>query len=162
MPDEALVARAIQLSRAIARGVHGGHDDVWRRCELTLPQLRCLFLLSGQGPMPIGGVARELGIGLPSASSLVDRLVDQGLVQRREDPMDRRRTLASTTASGSALADQLRQGSVQTLRGWLGALRREDLRALVQGLAAVVEAAELTVAEETVTEETGATTSLET
>src|SRR5262249_58897755 len=60
------------------------------------------FTLADFGPTPIGGVAGRLGIGLPAGSSLVDRLVEQGLVKRRGDPLDRRRTPAETTEIGRA------------------------------------------------------------
>lgn len=140
--DASLVRQARELSQALFRALHREGDDAWRSCELSLPQLRCLFLLSFDGPMSIGGVGRGLGIGLPSASVLVDRLVDQGLVQRREDPMDRRRALASATSEGTALAERLRQGSAQTLDRWLNALGKQDLEALVQGLGALVRAAD--------------------
>ncbi|MBO0687470.1 MAG: MarR family transcriptional regulator, partial [Candidatus Dormibacteraeota bacterium] len=141
--DASLVTQARELSQALFRALHQEGDDAWRSCELSLPQLRCLFLLTFHGPMSIGGVARGLGIGLPSASVLVDRLVEHGLVQRREDPMDRRRALASATEAGTALAERLRQGSVQTLNRWLTALDKKELEALVQGLGALVRVAEL-------------------
>src|SRR5215831_2155800 len=113
----------------------------WLQVELTVAQLKALFALVDGGPMPIGGVAARLSIGLPAASSLVDRLVDHGLVERREDRHDRRRTLAEPTAAGEALAQQLRQGSREALRAWLERLDRDDLEALTRGLAAVARAA---------------------
>ena len=143
MTDDPAPLRAAKLTKAIARGLHVRGDRAWLQIELTLPQLRCLFVVSDQGPIPIGGVAAQLGIGLPSASALVDRLVEQGFVQRREDPHDRRRSLASATEAGASLGDQLRQGSMQTMLEWLRALRPADLSALVQGLEALVRVAGL-------------------
>lgn len=143
MTDEPTALRAARLAKAIARGLHVRSEGAWHQVELTLAQLRCLFVVSDQGPISIGGVAGHLGIGLPSASALVDRLVEQGFVQRREDPQDRRRTLASATEAGASLADQLRQGSMQTMLEWLHALRPEDLSALVQGLEALARVAGL-------------------
>jgi DNA-binding MarR family transcriptional regulator len=141
MPDDPLVAHAIELSRSLGQSLHRHGGDRWYHVDLTLSQLRCLFLISDRAPISIGGVGRHLGIGLPSASGHVDRLVEQGLVRRSEDPVDRRRTLVSVTDTGAALAEQLRQGSQQALRDWLGALRRDDLAALVRGLEAVVRVA---------------------
>lgn len=143
MTDHAMVERAIGLAKTIGRGVQGGDEDLWLSCDLTLPQLKCLFVVSRHGPISIGGIAHLLDIGLPSASSLVDRLVEQGFVDRHEDPRDRRRTLASATTSGAALAWQLREGSLAKASEWLQALSPADLAALVQGLEAVVRVAEL-------------------
>ena len=159
--DVSLVSQARELSQALFRALHREGDDAWRSCELSLPQLRCLFLVTFHGPMSIGAVARGLGIGLPSASVLVDRLVDQGLAQRREDPVDRRRALASATTTGTTLAERLRQGSVQTLNRWLTAMGKEDLGALVQGLGALVRVAELADCPPLVADEANNSTVLE-
>ena len=109
--DEDLVERCLDLHRTAVRALHERGAPAWYEVELSVAQLKALFTLVDAGSMPIGGVAARLGIGLPAASSLVDRLVDQGLVERREDPMDRRRTLAEPTAAGEALAQRFsRQG----------------------------------------------------
>ncbi len=136
MQDD-LVGRGLDLYRTTARALHLV-APAWRDVDVSIAQVKALFALVDSGPTPIGGVAGCLSIGLPAASSLVDRLVDQGLAQRREDPLDRRRTLAEPTEAGEALAQRLRQGSREALRSWLERMDRGDLEALVQGLAAMV------------------------
>src|SRR5499426_3534698 len=132
-----LVERGLVLYRDVSRVLHERGAPAWLQTELTFAQLRALFTLADYGPTPIGRVARRLGIGLPAAGSLVDRLVEQGLVKRREDPLDRRRTLAETTGAGQALAQRLRQGSREALRAWLEQMDGDDLAALVRGLEAL-------------------------
>src|SRR5215467_7268681 len=122
--DEDLVEHGLELYRTAAHALHERGAPAWHQVELSVAQLKALFALVDGGPMPIGGVAARLGIGLPAASSLVDRLVDQGLVARREDRLDRRRTLAEPTAAGEALAQELRHGSREALRAWLEQLER--------------------------------------
>src|SRR5260370_21048736 len=100
--DEELVERGLELYRSAARALHERGAPAWHQVELSVAQLKALFALVDGGPTPIGGVAGRLSIGLPAASSLVERLVDQGLVERREDPLDRRPTLAQPTAPGEA------------------------------------------------------------
>jgi DNA-binding MarR family transcriptional regulator len=139
-----LPARALELCAGLARALHE-HGDAWQEVDLTVPQLRCLFVIARDGPLPIGGVARALGVQLSTASSVVDRLVEERLVQRREDQRDRRRTLASATSRGLALAASLRQGSLETLRGWLDTLAADDLGALVRGLEAMALVGGVTV-----------------
>ncbi len=135
-----LVGHGLDLYRATARSLHELGSPAWHQVELSVAQLRALFALVDGGSMPIGRVASRLSIGLPAASSLVDRLVEQGLVQRREDRLDRRRTLAEPTEAGEALALRLRQGSREILRTWLEQLERADLEALVRGLEALLAA----------------------
>jgi DNA-binding MarR family transcriptional regulator len=139
--NEELVERGLDLYRTALRALHELGAPAWYQVELSLAQLKALFTLVDAGSMPIGGVATRLKIGLPAASSLVDRLVDQGLVERREDPMDRRRTLAEPTAAGEALAQRLRHGSREALRAWLEEMEHDDLEALVRGLTAMVAVA---------------------
>src|SRR5215471_15777162 len=136
--NEDLVERGLDLYRTALRALHELGAPAWYEVELSVAQLKALFTLVDGGPMPIGGVAARLSIGLPAASSLVDRLVDQGLAKRREDPLDRRRTLAQPTAAGEALGQGLRQGSREALRTWLERMDPDDLRALVRGLEAMV------------------------
>ena len=133
--------RGLELYRTTAHALHTLGAPAWLQVELSVAQLKALFALVDSGSTPIGGVASRLGIGLPAASSLVDRLVDQRLAQRREDPLDRRRTLAEPTEAGEALAQRLRQGSREALRAWLEGMDGRDLEALVQGLQAMIAVA---------------------
>ena len=55
----------------------------------------------------IGQIAEILGIGQPTASHLIDRLVQAQLVSRTEDPLDRRRTLAQLSPNGVELAERI-------------------------------------------------------
>jgi DNA-binding MarR family transcriptional regulator len=136
--DDDLVERGLDLYRTATRALHERGAPAWYQVELSVAQLKALFTLVDGGSTPIGGVAARLRIGLPAASSLVERLVEQGLVQRREDRLDRRRTLAEPTEAGEALAQRLRQGSREALRAWLERMGRDDLDALVRGLEAMI------------------------
>ncbi|MFF3015336.1 MarR family winged helix-turn-helix transcriptional regulator [Streptomyces sp. NPDC057939] len=56
--------------------------------------LQCVGLLDLEpGPVSTGDVARLTGLTSGSATRLVDRLVKAGIVERRADPHDRRRSL---------------------------------------------------------------------
>ena len=136
--DDDRVERGLELYQAAVRALHEQGAPAWHEVELSVAQLKALFTLVDAGPMPIGRVASRLRIGLPAASSLVDRLVDHGLVARREDQLDRRRTLAQPTAAGELLALRLRHGSREALRSWLEQMDAADLDALLRGLRAVV------------------------
>ncbi len=107
----------------------------WVELDLTLAQVKALFALSDDEPAPIGHVARRLGIGLPTASHLVEKLVRGGLVERAEDPKDRRRTLAQLTLTGEELVDRL-LGGVHRLPALLRELDEDDLAAFLRGLRA--------------------------
>jgi DNA-binding MarR family transcriptional regulator len=135
---DSLVGEAIELQRLVFR--HTLSTPEWSQLQLTMPRLKALFGIACHGALTIGGLARELGVSLPTASTLVEALVGQGYVSRREDVGDRRRTLAELTPAGERLVSTLRQGSAKMLQDSLQRLDEEDLEALVRGLSALTRA----------------------
>jgi DNA-binding MarR family transcriptional regulator len=106
----------------------------WLKLDITLGQLRALFILFQTGPIPIGQVGARLGVGRPAASLLVDALVRQGLVERFEDPADRRRSLARLSPEAQRLITQQYLGGQQQYEGWLNQLGDDDLVHLAHAL----------------------------
>lgn len=139
---EELIKQIKTAERAFIKAAQAvkGADLTWADCNLTMAQARTLFVLIDEGPSSIGRVAGLQGISLPTASHLVDRLVQAGLLERTEDPDDRRRTLASASEAGAELAYRLRQRG-EIFFQWLGQLEEDDLEALARGLQAVAKIA---------------------
>lgn len=108
--------------------------------ELSMAQFRTLLTLDHAQPATISELARRMGVGLPAASHLVDRLVTAGLVERAEDPADRRRTIVRLSASGQALVDRFKHGPLHAMRAALGRIDADTLRSLRRGLEALVAA----------------------
>jgi DNA-binding MarR family transcriptional regulator len=110
----------------------------WWDLDLTMAQFKVLLTLVFEGQVAIGTIAETLGIGPPTASHLVDRLVQAGLVERVEYSVDRRYTLARLTPQGEITMRRLRQGRMDQLQSYLTRLDSQDLAALHQGLKALV------------------------
>lgn len=68
---------------------------------MTLPQFRVLAFLS-EGEWAASKVAEWLAVSRPSLTALVDGLVEQGWVERKEHPSDRRSVLHHLTKPGRA------------------------------------------------------------
>jgi DNA-binding MarR family transcriptional regulator len=142
MTNKRLVEAAVDAHRDAFRALERvAAPDIYAS-DLTMGQVRALVTLLRQGAMPIGKLGECLGVGLPSASSLVDRLVQMGYVERYEDPEDRRRTMARLTAHAESRMEAMRQGSRERITEWFARLPEEDLAALLQGLQALIVAAE--------------------
>ncbi len=83
-----------------------------------------------------GGVSqrrlmRELGLTSGTVSVRVERLAGRGLVTSREDPQDRRNTLAALTPAGHALFDRVTPAHIATENRLLAALSAEQFGELV-------------------------------
>lgn len=70
------------------------------RRDITAAQAGVLFFLTRNDGARSGDVARALGLGLPGASGLLDRMESVGLVERRADPEDRRAQRVHLTERG--------------------------------------------------------------
>ena len=78
-----------------------------RHETLSLPEFASIFVLLPGKPVRINELAEVLDQPLPGASRIVSALVDRGLVERREDPDDRRAKVLTLTAAGRAMIDGL-------------------------------------------------------
>ena len=125
------------------------NSAIWLEVDLTMAQLKTLVVLVDEGPCSISQVADVLGVSLPNASHLVERLVRLELAQRAEDALDRRRTLASVTPKGEELLRSLRQGGRAQMRAALEQIDHTNLQALESGLQALAQALETGVAART-------------
>ena len=138
---EALIEEIIAAHHTMLRAISASAPSVWMELDLSMAQLKTLVILHNTGAVTIGQVAEALGVGVPTASHLVDRLVQAQLAVRAEDPDDRRRTLAVLAPQGKELAEQLHQGSRDQLRRWLTLLDDAKLAMLLEGLRALEHAA---------------------
>ena len=82
---------------------------------LSISQIAALSLISRKGRYSVSKLGGELDITNPAASQLLDRLVQQGLVFRSEDPDDRRLKQITLSEQGEVLL----QKSLQARQKWL-------------------------------------------
>src|SRR5713226_3027342 len=134
--DEALASYK-KVHRALLTSTAGR----WRDLDISMQQLRAIYLLRDEEVATVGRLAELFSIGLPAASILADRLVRAGYLERNEDPADRRRVLLTLTRAGVQLVTDLHEGSYLLLRRWMARLSPEDLAALTQGWRALAEVA---------------------
>jgi DNA-binding MarR family transcriptional regulator len=136
-----LIDQILEAQNSILRAAQNATDASWLRIDLTMAQLKALNALHQHGAMAIGHLAELLDVGLSAASILVEKLVRLVLVERREDPADRRRSVVRLTTGGEQLITQVRQGSYRLFREWCAQLNSTDLKALAQGLDALAQVA---------------------
>ncbi len=111
----------------------------WLDFDLTVSQVRAIYFLFGYDQLTISELARLLGTGKPAASILVQQLVERQLVQRSEDPQDRRRSWVRLTERGGELVNGRREAREATFSGWLDELNDDEIACLLQGVTALLK-----------------------
>jgi DNA-binding MarR family transcriptional regulator len=140
--EDPRIQEALAAQRAVLHAVMGSATRDWIHLELSMGQLKTLMALATHQGLNITGLAELLGVGKPAASILVDRLVQLGYVERREDPLDRRRAIVAPSVAGEELVARLRQGGGrQRMARWMARMTPADLEALTRGLRALAEIA---------------------
>ena len=108
-------------------------DRLFKPARITDQQFNVLRILKG-GPAE-GYLIREIRGRMIARSAdvprLVERMVRAGLVQRREDPADRRGSLVSLTAEGAALESRLAPIHTDLCREVAGILEDWESKALL-------------------------------
>jgi DNA-binding MarR family transcriptional regulator len=137
-----LIAEIIQLQRQVNRALRQGESDAWMELSLTIAQLKSLFFISNEGGTNFTKLAQALRVTPSNVTGIVDRLVGQGLVSRRENPENRRMLVLQSTERGEALLASLRERKVEQLSELLSSLSEEQLSTLAQGLRFLAKAAE--------------------
>jgi DNA-binding MarR family transcriptional regulator len=111
-------------------------DDV-----VTVPQLRVMVMISVRGPMNLSTVADGLNVSASNASRICDRLLRSGMIDRTEDPGDRRHVTLSLTDDGAALLERVnrhRRRAIRTALNTLSARERTQLTASLDEFSAAV------------------------
>lgn len=102
---------SMQLATSIMR-VHqillARLDGPMKPFGITFARYEVLRLLSfsSSGSLPLSKIGERLMVHPTSVTNVIDRLVADGLVDRRVDESDRRRALASLTPQGQQVLDE--------------------------------------------------------
>jgi len=86
-----------------------------RESGLSMSQIGALFHLHRRGSSAVSDLGEHLGVTNAAASQMLERLVQQELILRSEDPNDRRAKQIVLTEKGHRI---LRDG-IHTRQGWL-------------------------------------------
>jgi DNA-binding MarR family transcriptional regulator len=113
-----------------------------RRDGFSRTAAATLSRLAGSGAARLTDLAVAEGVSQPSMSSLIARLVDQGLVRREPDPDDARAVRLSLTAAGDALVAERRTARTQRLDTALAELSADDVTRLADALPALTRLAD--------------------
>jgi DNA-binding MarR family transcriptional regulator len=143
MEKAQLIQQVVELQRKVNRVLRRQAPDVWMELSLTLAQLKSLFFISNEESTNVRKLAAALSVTSANVTGIVDRLVEQGLVTRRENPEDRRMLLLQVTDKAQALITDLRERQTSRLSEILDYMGPDELSMLAQGLSSLLKACEL-------------------
>ena len=111
---------------------------------LSFSQINILMGLVHSGDTSVSEVGDKLGVSNAAASQAVDRLVIMGLIQRTEDPEDRRSKQLVLTPKGHALIEKAIEARSQWIHGLAQSLDGEQQNTIIFSLTLLTEAAKKT------------------
>jgi MarR family transcriptional regulator, organic hydroperoxide resistance regulator len=142
MKRAVLIEEIARLQKRIGQALHQSAPEAWLGLDLTIGQLKSLFFIDHEGTTNFRKLAQALNVTPPNVTVIIDRLVEQGLVSREENPEDRRMLLLKTTEKAKTLLATLRENQTSHISGVLTQMSLEDLSALLRGLGALATAIE--------------------
>ena len=136
-----LVEKIIDIELKIDRIFRNNSPDAWMELSLTAAQLKSLIFIEKEGITNFTKLATALGVTSSNVTGIIDRLIEQDLVNRNENPEDRRVFLLSATEKGKILLNSLKESRIKQISEALSFMSTEDLSLLAHGLTLLLEAA---------------------
>jgi DNA-binding MarR family transcriptional regulator len=109
--------------------------------ELTLTQFRALRTVVARTPVTMSAVARELAVNPSSVTRACERLIALELLERRQNPRNRRETLLAPTGAGRRVVERVDQDRRKVLAAVLDRLDEADRASVIRAFAAFACAA---------------------
>ena len=127
---------AVRLRLAITRTSRRLRQEAGTGLSPTLTS--ALATIDTHGPLTPSELAKRERVQRPTATRLVARLEELGVLQRAADPTDRRSSLLSVTPAGHALIEEMRGRKTAYLAHRIEKLDSDE-RAALDRAAAILE-----------------------
>lgn len=117
------------------RGNSGRIATVFAELDLGISHVKALHTLQYCGcELSVKEVSERLSLSLPGASRTVDALLKRGLLERREDPDDRRMRRVGLTDAGRDAIARVESARLEGLEAWAAGLTPEQRTRLLDAL----------------------------
>jgi len=112
-----------------------------RKRNLSLSQVGVLFQLGHGGSSSVSRIADNLGITPAAVSQMLDALVREGFVTRREDSRDRRMKQIELTDKGYLVLEEVMRAKERWFVSLVERMNNEERKKVVEGLEVLIEKA---------------------
>jgi len=121
----AVIGELLQTGEMLRRGV----QDLWAEAGLDFPALDVILTLRRQGKeqaLSPSALAKEMMLSTSAMTNRLDRLEKRGIVQRVDDPNDRRAIQVLLTSKGFQLAEDMMESHVAKQQEMLHGLSEDE------------------------------------
>lgn len=138
--DDSVRALVLLMPRLVGRAKRLPVPEALRSFDLAPRHLSLLTYVLLDGPITVNELARRLEVAPTTVSLMVGDLSRQGVLERRTDDKDRRRTLVAIADSHRAAVAAWLGGADRGWRAALGPLTAEQRALVISTLRAYEEA----------------------
>ena len=129
-----LMVRVIDTLEEVTRSGPYSVSPEWFTLDLSMPQMRVVFLLFQEGSLRMSELASALDVSMSRATGLADSLVEKNLINRWADPDDRRSVLCALTEQGHELSRRLLAARRSRWEERLSPLTQEELEEVCRAM----------------------------
>lgn len=101
-----------------------------KTCDFPPSQIRVLFFLKGHGENTMSALAHHLHISRPNLTPLIDKLIEDGYVERNANSKDRRILLISLSEKGWELLEEMDKTIIENFKERIKSLSNEEIMIL--------------------------------
>ena len=138
--DDSVRELLLLMPRMVGRAKRLRIPEALREFSLAPRHIALLAYLLFDGPLTVNELAARLEIAPTTASLMVGELSRQGVLDRAEDPADRRRTIVSIAANQRAAVEAWLSVGANAWRKALGPLTAQQRELFVATLRAYEQA----------------------
>ena len=109
-------------------------DELLKSMPLPPSHVKVIFYLMHNGPSTMSELAQTLCISRPNMTPIIDKLIEEGLAIRKENPKDRRIILIEATSKTKELFEDTKKLAEERLVSRIQYLDPEDLGQLHQSI----------------------------
>jgi DNA-binding MarR family transcriptional regulator len=104
-----LIKAIIEKQRIVKRHLQQDDQAAWLEVSLTIAQIKCMLVIASEKSMNFRTLAKVLKVSPSNVTDIIDCLVEQQLVTRKENPEDRRMSIPELTEKGIKFMSGLRE-----------------------------------------------------
>ncbi|OGF45773.1 MAG: hypothetical protein A2231_04650 [Candidatus Firestonebacteria bacterium RIFOXYA2_FULL_40_8] len=132
---ETFINEMMEYPKKIGRKLGGPIDEDLIKLNLDMPHVVMLDIITSSSIKPImSEIAKKMGTSKAMITYLVDAMEKKGLVERVEDPNDRRILRIHATRAGTDIVSKMHSHHRKSIRSFLGSLSLADRNVFIKAM----------------------------